>query len=86
MSEIRFEMKQVDGKRKKLSMKKSIYDPIIDQFIESGERLVEISVENRNAGYVVSQLQKRIEKRELEIEASGAQGFIYLEKITTEPT
>jgi len=80
MSEIRFEMKPVDDKRKRLSGKKSIYDPIIDQFIESGEELVEVSVEDRQAGYVVGQLQKRIDLRELEIEVSGAQGFIYLEK------
>jgi len=84
MSEIKFEMRQVEKKRKKLSMKKSMYDPIIDQFLESGEELVEISFENRKAGYVVGQLQKRIEKRELEIEVSGAQGFVYLEKKPTE--
>ena len=80
MSEIRFEMKPVQDKRKKLSGKKSIYDPIIDQFIESGEDLVEVRVEDRLAGYVVGQLQKRIDRRELEIEVSGAQGFVYLEK------
>jgi len=80
MSEIRFEMKPVDEKRKKLSGKKSIYDPILDQFLESGEVLVEVSLENRLAGYVVGQLQKRIDLRELEIEVSGAQGFVYLEK------
>jgi len=86
MSEIRFEMKQVDEKRKKLSGKKSIYDPIIDQFLESGEELVEIKVEDRLPGYVVGQLQKRIATRELEVEVSGAQGFIYLEKKNTQPT
>ena len=84
MSEIRFEMKPVDEKRKKISGKKSIYDPIIDQFLESGEKLVEVSVEDRQAGYVVGQLQKRIDLRELEIEVSGAQGFIYLGKKTAE--
>ena len=85
MSEIRFDMKPVHDKRKKLSGKKSIYDPIIDQFLESGNELVEVKVEDRLAGYVVGQLQKRIDIRELEIEVSGAQGFIYLEKKPTEP-
>ncbi|MCW3989208.1 MAG: hypothetical protein NWE88_03930 [Candidatus Bathyarchaeota archaeon] len=80
MSEIRFEMKPVQDKRKKLSGKKSIYDPIIDQFLESGNDLVEVRVEDRLPGYVVGQLQKRIDIRELEIEVSGAQGFVYLEK------
>jgi len=84
MSEIRFEMKPVDDKRKRLSGKKSIYDPIIDQFLESGNDLVEVRVEDRLPGYVVGQLQKRIDIRELEIEVSGAQGFVYLEKKSTE--
>ncbi len=84
MSEIKFEMKPVEEKRKKLSGKKSIYDPILDQFLESGEVLVEVSIEDRLAGYVVGQLQKRITLRELKIEVSGAQGFVYLEKKPTE--
>jgi len=80
MSKIKFEMRSVEKKRKKISMKKSIFDPILDKFLEGGEGLVEISVENRDAGYVVTQLQRRIEVRELEVEVSAAQGFVYLEK------
>jgi len=86
MSKIRFEMRRVNEKRKKLSIKASRYDPIIDQFIASGEELVEISVEDKEAPYVASQLKKRIGVRELEMEASAAGGFVYLEKIATEPT
>jgi len=87
MGEIRFEMRQVNEKRKKLSIKASRYDPIIDQFIAGGEELVEISVEDKDAPYVASQLKKRIGLRELELEmeASAAGGFAYLEKKTTEP-
>jgi len=88
MSVIRFEMRQVDEKRRKTYLKVSRYDPIIDQFIASGEGLVEISVEDKEASYVANQLKKRIELRELqlEMEASAAGGFVYLEKITAEPT
>jgi len=78
MSEIKFDMRRVDKKR--ISSKKSMYDPIIDQFIEGGEELVEATVENKDAGYIVTQLKKRIEVRNLEIEVSHAQGFVYLEK------
>jgi len=78
MSEIKFDMRRVDKKR--ISVKKSMYDPIIDQFIEGGEELVETTVKNKDAGYIVSQLKKRIEVRNLEIEVSHAQGFVYLEK------
>ncbi len=88
MSIIKFEMRRVDEKRKKTYLKVSRYDPIIDQFIASGEKLVEISVEDKEAPYVATQLKKRIGLRELqlEMEASAAGGFVYLEKITTEPT
>lgn len=88
MSEIRFEMRHVNEKRKKLSIKASRYDPIIDQFIAGGEELVEISVEDKKAPYVATQLKKRIGVRELqlEMEASAAQGFVYLEKKTIQPT
>ena len=85
MGEIRFEMRHVNEKRKKLSIKASRYDPIIDQFIAGGEELVEITVEDKDAPYVASQLKKRIGLRELEMEASAAGGFVYLEKKPTEP-
>lgn len=85
MSKIKFEMKKVEKKREKTSAKRSIFDPMIDQFIEGGEELVEISVEDKKAGYIVSQLKKRIGVRKLEIEVSKAQGFVYLEKKKHEP-
>ena len=80
MSEVRYEMKPVEKKREKTYMKKSIYDPMIDGFINSGHNLVEISVEDKRASYVVTQLQRRIEVRELDIVASAAGEFVYLEK------
>jgi len=83
MSEIRFEMKPVTEKREKTHLKGSKYDPIIDQFIESGHVLVEITVEDQKAGYIASNLKKRIEKRELDIVASSGGDVVYLEKSQT---
>ncbi|MBA7651342.1 hypothetical protein ES703_59161 [subsurface metagenome] len=80
MSEIRFEMRQVDKKREKTHLKGSKYDPMIDQFLESGHDLVEINVEDKKAGYIASNLKKRIERRGLDIIASAAGGVVYLEK------
>jgi len=85
MSEIRFEMRPVNEKREKKYMKGSIYDPIIDQFLESGQELVEISIEGKKPGYVVTQLDRRIDIRGLNIIASRGGGFVYLERKTTEP-
>jgi len=82
---IKFDMKPVQVKREKLSIHVSIYDPMIDQFIEGGKELVEIKVEDKKEGYVVSQLKKRMDVRKLEIDVSHAQGFVYLEKKALEP-
>jgi len=82
MKVIRFEMKPVDKKREKKYHKGSVYDPIIDQFLESGQELVEISIEGKKPGYVVTQLDRRIKTRELDIIASRGGGFVYLEKPT----
>jgi hypothetical protein len=84
MSEIKFEMRPVEEKRRKMYHKGSVYDPIIDQFLESGQELVEISIEGKRPGYVVTQLDRRIETRELDIVASSGGGFVYLEKKTAE--
>jgi len=83
MSKIVFDMKVVEKKREGKFMKASIYDPMIDQFIESGNDLVEITVEGRKPAYIAHSLKKRIEKRDLPIIASAAGGFAYLEKKTS---
>lgn len=84
MSKVKFEMRPVEKKRPKTYKKGSVYDPILDQFLESGEELVEISVEGKKPGYVITQLARRIETRELDIIASRGGGFVYLEKKPTE--
>jgi len=85
MSKIKFDMRVVEKKREGKFLKGSIYDPMIDQFIESGNDLVEIEVEGKKAGYIKHQLQLRIERRGLDIIASAAGGFAYLERKTSEP-
>ena len=80
MSEIRFDMKPVTEKREKKAKKRSVYDPILDQFLESGHDLVEIEVEGKKASYVASMLKKRIKLRGLEIEATAVDDVVYLEK------
>jgi len=84
MSKIKFEMRAVDKKREQKFMKVSIYDPMIDQFLEGGYNLVEISVEGKRATYVAGQLKKRIETRELDIIASAASDFVYLHRKPSE--
>jgi len=62
---------------------KEEYDKIIDQFMESGHRLVELTVENRTSIYVRNFLRSRISERGLEeqVEASRVNEWVYLEKV-----
>ncbi len=80
MSKISFEMKEVEKKRVGSFQKRSIYDPILDQFLASGHELVEVTIEGRSGSYISHQLKSRIEKRQLDIVASSGGGVAYLEK------
>ena len=80
MSEIKFTMKEVTEKREKKVKRGSIYDPMIDQFLEEGYNLVEIEVEGKDPGYVAGMLKKRIKARGLELKATGISDVVYLEK------
>ena len=59
------------------------YDEMLDEFIESEDKLVEIKVENRGTAYVKHVLKKKIEERGItdQIETSRVDEWIYLEKI-----
>ncbi|KKM68474.1 hypothetical protein LCGC14_1460550 [marine sediment metagenome] len=52
MTKIEYEMKPVEAKHEKITT--SIFDPIIDEFIKSENKLVEITVENRSPSYMKS--------------------------------
>jgi len=62
---------------------KEEYDKIIDQFMETGHDLVEMTVENRKANYVRNILRKRISERGLgeQVKASYVDDWVYLEKV-----
>lgn len=58
---------------------RSIYDPMINRFIECGHELVEIDVKGRRPSSVAFQLRRRIGERGLKITASSTGDFVYLE-------
>ncbi len=80
MSTLKFTMKPADKKRPRGYKKKSIYDPLIDEFLKKGKDLVEVEVESKSSTTVTGALAKRIEARELDIDVSSVGGVIYLEK------
>jgi len=62
---------------------KGQYDEMLDNFMESGHKLVEIEIENRGVSYVKNMLKKKIEERGLmdQVETSRVDEWIYLEKV-----
>lgn len=82
MSEIKYSLKPVAKKPARRYRKGSKYDPIIDAFLKSEDRLVEVKVEGRDANYLRTQLNKRIEARDLreKIKTSVVNNVLYLEK------
>ena len=82
MRGVSFSLSPVSKKPSRRSRKGSKYDPIIDEFIEGSESLVEVTVEGKDANYLRNQLNKRIEARGLEgtVEASVVNDCCYLQK------
>lgn len=83
MSEMKFSLKPVKKKPSRRYRKGSKYDPIIDAFLKSTDDLVEVKVEGRDANYLRTQLNKRIEARELKdsVKTSVVNNILYLEKV-----
>lgn len=80
MSAIKFNLKPVDKKPSRRYRKGSKYDPILDAFIKGTDSLVEVTIEGKDANYLRTQLNKRIEARSLDVKTSVVNGVLYLEK------
>ncbi len=83
MSDVKFNLKPVEKKPTRRYRKGSKYDPIIDAFLEGDDNLVEVSIAGKDANYLRTQLNKRIEARELgnRIKVSVVNNVAYLENI-----
>lgn len=81
MSGIRFDLTPITEKPTRRYRKGSKYDPILDSFKDGEEDLVEVSIEGKEANYIRTQLNKRIEARALEdVKVSVINNVVYLEK------
>ena len=83
MSEMKFNLKPVTKKPSRKYRKGSKYDPILDSFLNGENDLVEVAVSNKDANYLRTQLNKRIESRDLQakVKVSVVNNVAYLEKI-----
>ena len=82
MSEVKFDLQPVNKKPSRKYRKGSKYDPILDSFLDGEHTLVKVEVENKDANYLRTQLNKRIEARELanSLKVSVVNNVAYLEK------
>jgi hypothetical protein len=81
MSEVRFNLTPVEEKPSRRYRKGSKYDPILESFIEGEEDLVEVNVSGKDANYLRTQLNKRIDARNLRnVKVSVVNNACYLEK------
>jgi len=81
MSEIAFNLKPVDAKPTRKYRKGSKYDPLLDSFISGTHKLVSVNVEGKDANYLRTQLNKRIEARNIRtVKVSVVNNICYLEK------
>lgn len=81
MSDVKFDLKPVEEKPQRQYRKGSKYDPIIDAFTTGYDALVAVEIPDKEANYLRTQLNKRIEARKLEgIKVSVVNNVCYLEK------
>jgi len=83
MSEVKFKLRPRRKKPSRRYRKGSKYDPILDTFIEATDNLVEVTVEGKDANYLRTQLNKRIEARGMQgnVKTSVVNNVLYLERV-----
>jgi len=80
MSEVTFKLRPIKKKPSRRYRKGSKYDPILDAFMEGTDNLVEVTVPEKDANYLRTQLNKRIEAKGLKVKTSVVNNVLYLEK------
>ncbi len=78
-----FKLTSVEEKVKGRKARKSKYDAMIDQFLDSKSKVSRVDGLERGAGYLSLVVGKRIERRGLgdKLKASCAAGCLYLERV-----
>jgi len=81
MGEVKFNLTPIEEKPTRRYRKGSKYDPVLDRFMDRAAKLVEVSMEGRDANYLRTQLNKRIEAKRLDgVKVSVVNNVCYLEK------
>jgi hypothetical protein len=81
MNDLSFNLHPVSEKPSRKYRKGSKYDPIIDAFRSGTDNLVTVNVPGKDANYLRTQLNKRIDARKLSgVKVSVVNNVCYLEK------
>ncbi len=81
MSDITFNLQPVEEKPTRKYRKGSKYDPLLDAFLSGINNLVAVNVEGKDANYLRTQLNKRVEARNItNVKVSVVNNVCYLEK------
>jgi hypothetical protein len=82
MSEIVYTLTPVNEKPSRKYRKGSKYDPILDAFLEQDHPLSKVTVTGKDANYLRTQLNKRLEARRIStVKVSVVNNVCYLEKV-----
>jgi hypothetical protein len=82
MNEVRFDLKPVTEKPSRKYRKGSKYNPILVAFVEGKDDLVMVEVEGKDANYIRTQLNNRIQAHGLQgVKVSVVNNACYLEKV-----
>ena len=82
VASVPFSFSEVKAKPKRKYRKGSKYDPILEGFLKSEHKLVKVEVTGKDANYIRTQLNKRIEasRKFAKIKVSVVNNVAYLEK------
>ncbi len=81
MNDITFKLQPVEEKPTRKYRKGSKYDPLLDAFISGSHNLVKVEVPGKDANYLRTQLNKRIDARNIHtLKVSVVNNICYLEK------
>lgn len=79
---IKYTLKTADEKAIRTTRTGSKYDPIVDEFIQSGDKLAEVEVEGIKNTTMRTALQKLLDRREEKtVRAVTSAGIVYLERV-----
>lgn len=81
MSEKKYTIKPVKELPPRRFRRETLYDELVEDFLESGEKYAEVSVEGKKPATVISALRKRVIGEGIVVRSIG--GKVYLERLTT---